>query len=318
MKDRQSTLTPKPPKIRGQQFKRRDLMFYPSAAKNFNDIMSELEEIHHRTAYYALTSGGKDSISVVDRLANMGKLKSAVYIQTGVGLQITIDHLHDYCQEMGWPLRIIEPNPKYSYANFVLQCGFPGPAVHKEIMARLKFHTMNDFAMSVDRKNHVLISGVRKFESHRRMGNYPYPVQSHGQLWFACPAFYETDKDVYRYVMANGLKLSPAYARGFGVSGDCLCGTYATRDSKRLIMEVDQKLADYIKWLEEGVQKFGTPAAKRYPHWGDGPTVVDLKHQKALDDFFVKSGARETAGAAEAIICGVECGPGTMRGTEDY
>ena len=54
---------------------------------------------------------------------------------------------------------------------------FPGPRLHSIIMARLKYHTMQNFALSVDREHHALITGIRKFESHRRNANYPLPIQ---------------------------------------------------------------------------------------------------------------------------------------------
>ena len=76
---------------------------------------------------------------------------------------------------MGWPLRIIEPSSPLIYTAFVLQYGFPGPPIHKMIMGVLKHKTMRDFALSVDRRDHVLVSGVRKSESKRRMGIYKQP-----------------------------------------------------------------------------------------------------------------------------------------------
>ena len=316
---KQTTLAPKPKRITNKKIIRSDnLTFYPSNARTFEDIVDELETVHHRKSYYVLASGGKDSTYVVDKMANLEKLKSVVHIKTNVGLKITTDHLKDYCQDMGWPLRIIEPSSPLIYTSFVLQYGFPGPPIHKMIMGVLKHKTMRDFALSVDRRDHVLISGVRKSESKRRMGIYKHPIQSDGALWFGCPAFYSKAKDIYKYVITENLKLSPAYALGFGVSGECLCGSYAARGDKMLIRKVDPRLADYFAWLEEGVQKFGTPHAKRYPRWGEGPAMSDLEQQKIMDEFFVNNPELKIASEIEDFVCGQECGPGTMRGMVDY
>ena len=204
---KQSTLAPAPPKIYSKKAIRSNgIKFYQSQSESFEGILDEIENIHNRTSFHVLASGGKDSTVVADKTANLGKLKTVVHIKTNIGLRMTTDHLRDYCKEMGWPLVIIEPAIKYIYAAFVLQCGFPGPGAHKQIMARLKAHVMRDYALSVDRKSHILLSGVRKFESKRRMGNYPYPIQTDGHVWFGCPAFYSKAKDIYKYVITNGLK----------------------------------------------------------------------------------------------------------------
>ena len=93
---------------------------------------------------------------------------------------------------------------------------------------------------------------------------------------------------------------------------------FLMRGDKMLIRKVDQRLADYFAWLEEGVQKFGTPHAKRYPRWGEGPAMSDLEQQKIMDEFFAKNPELKIVREIENFVCGQECGPGTMRGMVDY
>ena len=218
---------------------------------------------------------------------------------------------------MGYKLHVIEPSPKYIYASHVLQYGFPLAGIHGTIMGKLKFKTMRDFALTINRKEHCLISGIRKFESGSRMKKYPEPIMSEGNLWFGCPFFYKSTEEVYRYIHENGLKITPVHAK-LGISGECMCGAFATRGEKEMIMQIDPKLAEYIKWLEDGIQKFGTEYAKRYPKWGGQAKISEKEQQQHIDGFFADNPDLKPVNELEEAICGVECGPGTMRGEMDY
>ena len=173
--------------------KSNSLKCYSPSAETPEAIMDDLVNVHGRKKFYALASGGKDSVSVCHWLAEREQLEAVVHIQTNVGIKATTDFIKDLCQEKGWKLHVIEPQPSMVYSAFVLQYGFPGPSFHRMIMGILKYKTMRDFALTIDRKNHCLMSGVRKFESVRRMGNYPEPIQTDGSMWFACPFFYKKE-----------------------------------------------------------------------------------------------------------------------------
>lgn len=293
------------------------LVFIPPTKETPEAILDDLENIHGRTKFYALTSGGKDSMSVCHWLAEHDKLEAAVHIQTNIGIRETTDWIKDHCKEVGYKLHVIEPQPKFTYASFVLQYGFPGPPAHRMIMGLLKYKTMRDFALSIDPKHHCLISGVRKFESERRLGNYPHPIQHDGKMWFGCPFFYMTTEEVYKYVHIHGIKITPVHKK-MGMSGECMCGSYATRGQKEMVRELDPELAEYIKWLEEGVERFGTKHARKYPTWGGAAKMTEMEQQKVLDAFFAVRPDLKNITQMEAGICGAECGAGTMRSELDY
>lgn len=297
--------------------KSRGLKFIAPTAETPEAIIDNLEDIHGRSKFYALTSGGKDSMSVCHWLAERGQLEAAVHIKTNIGVRETSDWLEGYCRDVGWKLYVIQPKPKFTYASFVLEYGFPGPMAHKMIMGLLKYKTMRDFALTIDRYNHCLISGVRRFESQRRMGNYPHPIQHDGNLWFACPFFYMKTEEVYKYVLTHGIKITPVHQK-LGMSGECMCGAYATRGEKALLRELDPELAGYIEWLEDGVSRFGTPEAKRHPTWGGSMRMSEIEQQKMLDSFFEARPDLSDVEQMQYGICGEECGVGTMRGEEDY
>lgn len=309
----------KPLKISNKKIiKSSGMKFYSSPEESFESIIEELETVYHRTKFISGFSGGKDSMTTTHKLDQMGKLDSVFHIKTNIGLQMTTDFVEETCEKMGWKLQVIEPSPKYTYASHVLQYGFPGPGFHRLIMGKLKYKTMRDFALSYDKQNHCIISGIRKFESERRMGNYPLPIQSDGALWFGCPIFYDSTEFTYKYVHENGLKISPAYSLGLGTSGECMCGSFAGKGEKLLIRKLDPKLADYIEWLEDGIQRFGTNAAKRWSKWGEQAKMTELEQQQQMDEFFKENPDLEIVNEIEAYVCGQECGAGSMRGMVDF
>ena len=167
-KNKQTTISGEKPFISQNKkiIKGTGIRFYPSSDFSFKGIINELETVHKRTKFYSLFSGGKDSMTTTDKLDKMGKLEAVVHIKTNIGLQMTTDFVEAICEKQGWKLHIIEPRPKYTYASHILQYGFPGPGFHRLIMGKLKYKTMRDFALTIDRKNHCLISGVRKL-SHK-------------------------------------------------------------------------------------------------------------------------------------------------------
>ena len=287
---------------------------YPVQSKDPADIIAELENLG-RKKFYVMCSGGKDSVSLAHYMAEMGKLDGVFHVQTNIGIQKTTDFVKDLCQEQGWKLFVREPSPKFLYTSLVLDAGFPSVGAHQIIMRYLKYMPMRKFAFEAERKkDHVMISGVRKFESQRRMGNYDDPISRDGNLWFGMPFFWKTSEELYRYIHENGLRITPVHET-MGFSGECECGSFASFNEKVRLKEVDPKLAEYIEWLEEGVKKFGSERAKKHAVWGKDTSIKmsDVEKQQFLDQF-----AGEDIEGAEKIICGSECGASTMRGMTDF
>ena len=298
--------------------KSQSLRYYAPRERTPEGIIRDCEELYDRRSFYSLSSGGKDSQTMTDWLAEHDKLTAVVHIKTNVGLSMTTDFLKDFCRSRGYRLHLIEPQPKYIYSSFVLQYGFPGPAIHNMIMGVLKFKTMRDFILSADLKHGCLVSGVRKFESRRRFNNYREPINSDGAMWFAAPLFYYTNEQVYVEYTERKLPISPAYKTGLGTSGECMCGAFAGRGDKEIMRKIEPRLADYIEWLEDGVQKFGTARARKYPTWGGTAKMSEIEQQKTMQEFFTANPHLEYTNEMASIICGQECGPGTRRGMTDF
>src|SRR3990167_2005724 len=117
--------------------------------------------------YWAMVSGGKDSISLAHLLSNRDELEGVFHIDTGIAAPDVGPFVEMTCKRKGWPLEIVR-TPK-SYEWLVSKFGFPGPGGHIYAVTYLKGRAIRQF-----RKLHpgaILASGVRRNESVRRMGN---------------------------------------------------------------------------------------------------------------------------------------------------
>lgn len=281
-------------------------------------IVKELTDIHERTQFYCLCSGGKDSMSighwVLDNYPE--QFKGFMHIKTNIGIKQTTDWLVEYCEKMGWPLEVVEPNPPDAFDQFVLKFGFPGPGAHSMIMGRLKYSTMRRFAFenSTRKDNHALISGIRAFESNRRAARYKGAIQRDGRLWFAAPFFKKSDEWVYKYLLTHGLKRTPVHDI-LGMSGECECGSFAGYGERERIKLLDPGLMEHIEYLEDQVQLHGTPMAKKFPKWGN--TNHTQEEVDAIMKEIYDEGIIDKIKDLEEVVCGVECGPSTMRGQEN-
>ena len=279
------------------------IVFHHTSSQDPLKILQEVEDTYHRDKFYVMTSGGKDSQTVLDFVNSVGKLEAVVHIKTNIGLSMTTNFVKDFCQSRGYPIHVIEPKPKFVYVSQALEEGFPGPSQHGIIMWYLKLKAMREFALSINPEKHCLVTGVRKYESHRRMGKYLTPIQNNGRLWFVSPYYFKSDEEVYKEFLTKNLPISPAYKKGFHTSGECLCGAFGTRKEKEEIKRVDPHLAEFIEWIELGIKKFGTDKARKFGTWGGTIDMEELDNQQTLEEW----------AAAESMICGAECGVGTMK-----
>ena len=250
-----------------------------------------------RTDLYCLYSSGQDSTAVADYISTKypERFRGIIHSDTGVELPQTRDFVRDYCKERNWKLYITKPpkrrnfhkykNIDFSYREFVLREGFPGPFNHKMIMGWLKFFGWGTF-IAEKRKSQFgasLISGVRKQESFARMKQREYTkheIRREGRMWFIKPFLYKTGDYVSKYFIKEGLKKSPSYAMGFDLSGDCFCGCFTEPWYRKLLKDNARELYDYILQLEEDVQKYGSKIAKQNPKWGQARPNKRLKKRK--------------------------------------
>ncbi len=273
------------------------------------EIINEASDKYKRKEFWVLCSGGKDSVSLADWLDKQGMLTGVMHIQTNCGIRqngkwIATEFVKELCDQKKWKLKIEQPNEPYWYVAHCLEHGFPTRKNHKLIMGFLKYHTMRRFAFEPERKEKCcLVSGVRKRESIRRMGNYKKPIQKDGNLYFCMPFFYKSTQWVYRYFLENNLRRSPVYDF-LEFSGECECGCFAEKYEAKMLKQIYPETTDFFEWLEEGVRRFGNPLIKtEYLHWGNRASGIEtIEDQKTMEEF---AGIDEI----ENLVCGVECRP---------
>ncbi len=281
-----------------------------------------------------LLSGGKDSMTITNHVYKRFRkyVKHAVFINTTVSVLATRNFILEQCKKHDWDLQMLYP--KVTFKEFVIDKanGFPSTGNHPIVMGFLKYHPMRDWFMESYRNNErpIYVSGVRKNESARRSANYNSPFVKDGKLEFVASAFDLETVDIWDYVKDNNLIRAPAYEI-LGYGGDCLCGSFSTKEESKLLQQFYNIEWENIKWIEslipqrlkiiekeimirEGYEsktlqwKRKTERKqlqllykqrknlKTYNHWGNSSSTQDIELQGTLDQFQL----------AQDMICGTD------------
>lgn len=196
---------------------------------------------HQPIAVFGLFSGGHDSFCAAYVASLHPSCVGIVHINTGIGIEATRDYVRTTCRDRGW--RLIEyrakenvnakgePDPQ-DYAQIVLKHGFPGPAGHSMMYARLKQRALQrlerdwgaDCRKKV-KKRVLLVSGCRQQESTRRMGN-TQEVQIDGRRIWVAPIL-DWSKTDTSLCLEHVAQPRSEVVDLIHKSGECLCGAFA-------------------------------------------------------------------------------------------
>lgn len=232
------------------------------------DILAGAVEEHRPVKVFALFSGGHDSLCSTHLASRSPRFDGCVHIDTGIGIDETREFVRATCRAHGWPLA--EYRPPVPYEEIVLRWGFPGPAGHTLIYNRLKERCLRQ--LSRDHKATrsdliLLITGIRRQESRRRMG-YVEPVQKKdGRVWVA-PLLNWTHDDKHAYLDAHHLPRNPVVEK-LCMSGECLCGAFARKGELDEIAFWYPETAARIRALEVRAAEAGVPC-----RWGQRPAAA--------------------------------------------
>lgn len=271
-----------------------------------------------KPTFWVASSGGNDSMVTADILDKMGLLGGVFHIRLPGGSRKNFEWLENQCKDKGWRFEWRYPKPIFIMVALMLETGCPSYFLHPMYMSYLKKETTERFVREKEfrQSNIVIATGIRKFESERRFGNFEFPIQEAEQnVKYVCPIFYWEDQEKYQYTILNDVKKSPT-KDWYGHSGECRCGSFAHPHEAIEIEKHEPEDAHFIKWIEYGIRHFGTETAKKYSKWGD-QGMTEAEAQTYLDANFTKK-ELQSMKMAQAIYCGVECGAGTMRGMMDY
>lgn len=185
-----------------------------------------------------LFSGGHDSLVATHVASRHPAFSFACHINTGIGIEQTRIFVRETCADWGVPLREYcaadycqadgTPDPQV-YRDLVIERGFPGPSMHSKMYQRLKEKALRMMIRDLDRTSHdgvLLISGIRRDESERRMAHEYDDQVWEGQKRWVAPIYPFSKLDVMAYIRAHGLPRNPV-SDNLHMSGECLCGAFA-------------------------------------------------------------------------------------------
>jgi len=220
-------------------------------------------------AVFGMFSGGHDSVCAVDMASRHPAFTAAVHINTGIGVEATREYVRATAKERGWPLlEYTAEDQGQFYDDLVLAHGFPGPFHHTKMYNRLKERALNALVRDHKQKRSdrvLLITGVRKYESTRRMGTVQAINRDGAKVWVA-PLTWWTNDTKTAYMTEHGLPRNEV-VDALHMSGECLCGAFAKpRELEWLEFCGFQDEVNRIRNLEHRARAAGVPCK-----WGAKP-----------------------------------------------
>ena len=232
---------------------------------------------HKPVAVFGMFSGGHDSLCATDIASQHPEFTAAAHVNTGIGIDATRKFVRTTSEKRGWPLKEYHAYDEGQvYETMVMEYGFPGPFGHRKMYARLKeraLRTMTREHKTKPKDRVMLITGVRKEESARRMGTVQTINRDGARVWTA-PLVDWTGIDKNRHMEARGLERNPVVDL-LHMSGECLCGAFAKPGELEWISSFYPEVGVRIRALEDEVRASGQPACK----WGQRPPEPEDENQ---------------------------------------
>ena len=180
-------------------------------------------------ALFGLFSGGHDSLCATHMASQHPAFTAAVHINTGIGVERTRTFVRRTAGDMGWQLLEYSAEDQgQQYDDLVLEHGFPGPFHHRKMYNRLKERALRAVIRDhkKGRKDRVLlVTGVRRAESARRMGTVQ-PINREGARVWCAPLTHFKGVDKNAYMADHDLPRNEVVDL-LHMSGECLCGSFA-------------------------------------------------------------------------------------------
>jgi len=233
---------------------------------------------------YALFSGGHDSLVATHLASQSPNFRGVIHLNTGIGIEETREFVHKTCRDYGWPLHEYfarQRNGMPIYDDMCLRLGMPGgPRAHSSQYHVLKEEGLEKAIAQLRGKAKaiILVSGIRKEESKRRMRNaisVPYREELDKHRIWTAPILEFTALDVEDYIQSHELPENQV-VRLLHRSGECLCGALARPEELKEVALWYPAIAKRIWALERACHE------KRLPYaWGakrvDFPPIEQME-----------------------------------------
>lgn len=237
------------------------------------DVITQAVEAHRPSHVFALFSGGHDSLCSTHVAAQHPRFSAVVHINTGIGIEETREFVRETCRTQGWPLLEYRA-PEGTYEKRCLRYGMPGGPQHEYVYHVLKSEQIQRLIREHKQHRHdriVLVTGVRRQESARRMQLHTTPIRAEGVKVWVNPNLEWTGLDVSRYVDSQGLRRNPVVDK-LHRSGECLCGAMARPEELDEIAFWYPEVAQRLRNLEHECFKRRLPyswGSKRSPSFNE-------------------------------------------------
>lgn len=239
-----------------------------------------------------LFSGGDDSTV----LAHMFRERAThvAHANTGIGIEQTRQFVRDTAAAWGLPLIEKHPRAGEGYRDLVLgRClartgenagkpvyagGFPGPAMHWLMYQRLKERSLeqvrNEIVRNPRRECVIFLAGRRSLESARRKRRSKdkaiRPVERKGSTVWVSPLHNWSALDMNAYRRKHPDMPRNEVAALLHMSGECLCGAFASEGELDEIGYWFPEVAAEIRALEKDALAAGIPGERCRWGWGAG------------------------------------------------
>lgn len=246
------------------------------------NIINKAIEEYNPSSVFGFFSGGHDSLVSSHIIAQHPRFTGLVHINTGIGIPETREFVRNTAKK--WGVKLFEykadeyvrkdgTSDPQKYEDIIKEYGFPGPKQHRNMYIRLKEKPL--YMLAREHKKEwqgrnkyfdklIYVTGVRSSESVRRMGTTQI-IKTHGCMVWVAPIISWEKRDINEYIDVFELERNEVVKK-LCMSGECLCGAFATKDELELISIFYPDTAEYILSLQKEVEKIRDTKNK----WGWG------------------------------------------------
>ena len=235
---------------------------------------------HKPVKVFAMFSGGHDSVCAAHVASQRPEFSGCVHINTGIGIERTREYVRRTCEDFGWPLLEYHAlDHGQDYDEIVFKHGFPGPFAHTMMYNRLKERCIRSLTRDHKTKPSdrvMLVTGVRRAESKRRMATTQTINRDGARLWVA-PLVDWTGSTKNEYMREHDIPRNEVVDL-LHMSGECLCGAFAHPNELEEIGMWFPEEYQRIKDLEARASERGVPCV-----WGQAPPedpMIDPQQQE--------------------------------------
>lgn len=247
------------------------------------DILDRAHLEHKPLAIVGMYSSGDDSGAAMIALEQWSKARSVpfqvAHINTGIGIEASREHARAVAAARGWRFSEWKTDPSHFIKMVTGQDrqrnvpgGFPGAALHSIYYRELKDRRVADLMRFIKRDaprsaQVMLVSGIRKQESQRRMGYANEINKQRAQVWVN-PLLHQTKDDCLDLIELGNLPRNPASIT-IHMSGECLCGAMNSPGELDEIRFWFPKTATLIDLITDQVVRAGYPWGwdEKRPAW---------------------------------------------------